>query len=130
MMMMMMMLLLLLLLMLNRIVTRVAPFVARNVSELQSALVRLALVASCVSMNALVSGQLVAPGETLLATREVASVRLLASMGANVACLMLQPVEGAIAEWTLIGTWRVQLVYRDRERSFLTVHHLRDQSRS
>lgn len=63
-------------------------------------------------MAARVTGQLVGSGEALSATEELAGVRLLASMGADVSGLMLKTVKGLVAQrafvrpgqiWTILA---------------------------
>ena len=43
------------------------------------------------------ASQLVRPAEALRAARELACVRFLAGVGADVSCLMLEAVEGLVA---------------------------------
>lgn len=65
----------------------------------------LALVASPrigVAVYPRVPGQLVRAGELLAAARELAGVRLLAGVGADVSGLVLQTVEGLVAERALV----------------------------
>lgn len=57
-----------------------------------------------VAVDSRVTGQLVRAGELLAAARELASVRLLARVGANVSRLMLEAVESLVAERALVGT--------------------------
>jgi hypothetical protein len=67
----------------------------------------LALVASPgvgVAVYPGVPGQLVGAGELLAAARELAGMRLLAGVSADVSGLMLQAVEGLVAERALVGT--------------------------
>jgi len=54
-----------------------------------------------------VAGQLVGAGEAFGAAVELAGVRLLAGMGANVSGLMLETVEGFIAQGTLVGSGQI-----------------------
>lgn len=66
----------------------------------------LALVASPrvrVAVYPRVPGQLVRAGELLAAARELAGMWLLAGVGANVSGLVLQTVEGLVAERALVG---------------------------
>lgn len=66
----------------------------------------LALVASPrvgVAVYPRVPGQLIRAGELLAAARELAGVRLLAGVGADVSGLVLQTVEGLVAERALVG---------------------------
>jgi hypothetical protein len=66
----------------------------------------LALVASPgvgVAVYPRVPGQLVGARELLAAARELAGMRLLAGVGADVSSLVLQAVEGLVAERALVG---------------------------
>lgn len=53
------------------------------------------------------AGQLIGATEALAAAGKLAGVGLLARVGANVSCLMLQTVEGLFAERTFVRTWQV-----------------------
>ena len=59
-----------------------------------------------------VASQLVGAGKFLAAARELAGVWLLASMGADVPRLVLQAVEGLVAERALVGTGQLVRVLR------------------
>lgn len=61
-----------------------------------------------VVVDARVTGQLVRAAEALCAARELAGVRLLASVSADVTGLMLEAVEGLVAQRTLVGTRQVR----------------------
>lgn len=70
-------------------------------------LVLLGLVASPgvgVVVNARVAGELIGARKLLAAARELAGVRLLARVGADVARLVLQAVEGLVAKGALVGS--------------------------
>lgn len=70
----------------------------------------LALVASPgvgVAVYPRVPGQLVRARELLAAARELAGMRLLAGVGADVSSLVLQAVEGLVAERALVGTGKL-----------------------
>jgi hypothetical protein len=54
-----------------------------------------------------VTGQLVRSAKALRAAWELAHVRLLAGVGADVSRLVLQSVEGLGADWALVGSWQV-----------------------
>lgn len=54
-----------------------------------------------------VPGELVGAGEALRAAWELAGVRLLAGVSADVPRLVLEAVEGLLAERTLVGTGQV-----------------------
>jgi len=54
-----------------------------------------------------VAGELIGSAEALGAALELASVRLLTSVGADVSGLVLEAVESLIAQGTLVGTWQV-----------------------
>jgi hypothetical protein len=58
-------------------------------------------------MDPRVPGQLVGSGEALGAALELAGVRLLAGMGSNVSGLVLEAVEGLVAERALVGTGEI-----------------------
>lgn len=50
-----------------------------------------------------VARQLVGSREALIATREITRMGLLASVGADMTCLMLQTEEGLVAEMAFVG---------------------------
>jgi len=78
-------------------------------------LVLLAFVAPSrvgVVVNPRVSSQLVRAGELLAAPRELAGVRLLSGVSANVSSLVLQAVEGLLAERALIRSGKLIRVIR------------------
>jgi hypothetical protein len=52
-----------------------------------------------------VSSELVGSAEALRAARELAGVRLLTGMGADVPGLVFQAVKGLLADGTLVGPW-------------------------
>lgn len=54
-----------------------------------------------------VSSELIGTRESLCAARELTGVRLLARVRSNVSGLMLETVEGLIAERTLVRTWEI-----------------------
>jgi len=58
-----------------------------------------------------VTGELVAATEALATAWMVTSMWLFAGVGANVASLVFEAVEGARAEWALVWTGYVGLVY-------------------
>lgn len=63
-----------------------------------------------VAVDARVARQLVGSAETLGAARELTGVRLLARVGANVSRLMLQTVEGLVAQRALVGSRQIRAV--------------------
>lgn len=63
-----------------------------------------------VAVDARVARQFVGPAEPLRATRELAGVRLLASVCTNVSRLVLQTMEGLVAKRALVGSRQIRTV--------------------
>lgn len=61
-----------------------------------------------VVVDARMAGQLIGTAEALCAARELAGVRLLASVSADVTSLVLEAVEGLVAQRTLVRTRQVR----------------------
>lgn len=57
------------------------------------------------------ASQLVGPAESFRATGELASMRLLSSVGTNVASLVLETMEGLIAERTFVRTRQIRTMF-------------------
>ena len=55
-------------------------------------------------MNARMAGQFVGSAEALATSRELAGMRLLASMSADMPGLMFEAVEGSVAQGALVGS--------------------------
>ena len=62
-------------------------------------------------VDARVTRQFVRSAEALGAARELAGVRLFASVRPDVAGLVLEAVEGLVAQRTLVRTWQVGAVF-------------------
>ena len=74
-------------------------------------------------MDARVAGQLVGAREALGAARELAGVRLLAGMGADMPRLMLEAVEGLVAERALVGPGQIRTLVGVRAGGSHGGHH-------
>lgn len=53
------------------------------------------------------AGELVGPRKALGAAGELAGMRLLSGVGSDMSCLMLEAVEGLVAERTLVGAGQI-----------------------